>query len=93
MPSHPGIEPGTFGLEVQRAIRCANGTCYEDDRTHIHTVLEPKVFLETGAVCSRKFQFRLQGSGAEIFLHSILYFVFATKLFTVPLYNCYFTVL
>jgi hypothetical protein len=24
--SHPGIEPGTFGLEVQRAILCANGT-------------------------------------------------------------------
>ena len=50
--SHPGIEPGTFGLEVQRAIRCANGTCYEVDRTHIHKLLEPKVFLETGAVCS-----------------------------------------
>ena len=25
-PSHLGIEPRTFGLEVQRAIRCANGT-------------------------------------------------------------------
>ena len=24
--SHLGIEPRTFGLEVQRAIRCANGT-------------------------------------------------------------------
>ncbi len=27
MSSHPGVEPGTFGLEVQRAIHCANGTC------------------------------------------------------------------
>ena len=26
MSSHLGIEPRTFGLEVQRAIRCANGT-------------------------------------------------------------------
>ena len=25
VPSHPGIEPGTFGLEVQCAILCANG--------------------------------------------------------------------
>ena len=25
-PSHLGIEPRTFGLEVQRAILCANGT-------------------------------------------------------------------
>ena len=24
--SHLGIEPRTFGLEVQRAILCANGT-------------------------------------------------------------------
>ena len=24
--SHLGIEPRTFGLEVQRAIHCANGT-------------------------------------------------------------------
>ena len=26
MSSHLGIEPRTFGLEVQRAIHCANGT-------------------------------------------------------------------
>ena len=26
VPSHLGIEPRTFGLEVQRAILCANGT-------------------------------------------------------------------
>ena len=26
MPSHLGVEPRTFGLEVQRAIHCANGT-------------------------------------------------------------------
>ena len=25
-PSHLGVEPRTFGLEVQRAIHCANGT-------------------------------------------------------------------
>ena len=24
--SQPGFEPGTFGLEVQRAIHCATGT-------------------------------------------------------------------
>ena len=24
--SQPGLEPGTFGLEVQRAIHCATGT-------------------------------------------------------------------
>ena len=26
MSSLPGFEPGTFGLEVQRAIHCATGT-------------------------------------------------------------------
>ncbi len=26
--SLPGFEPGTFGLEVQRAIHCATGTAY-----------------------------------------------------------------
>jgi hypothetical protein len=26
VPSHLGIEPRTFGLEVQRTILCANGT-------------------------------------------------------------------
>ena len=31
--SHLGVEPRTFGLEVQRAIHCANGTT--------HTWLEP----------------------------------------------------
>ncbi len=32
--SHPGIEPGTFGLEVQRAILCANGTGCENVGHH-----------------------------------------------------------
>ena len=27
--SHLGIEPRTFGLEVQRAILCANGTPHD----------------------------------------------------------------
>jgi hypothetical protein len=26
LSSQPGFEPGTFGLEVQRAIHCATGT-------------------------------------------------------------------
>jgi hypothetical protein len=26
--SHPGVEPGTSGLEVLRAIHCANGTYF-----------------------------------------------------------------
>ena len=26
LSSHLGVEPRTFGLEVQRAIHCANGT-------------------------------------------------------------------
>ncbi len=26
VPSHPGVEPGTSGLEALRAIHCANGT-------------------------------------------------------------------
>ena len=26
LSSLPGFEPGTFGLEVQRAIHCATGT-------------------------------------------------------------------
>ncbi len=28
LASHLGIEPRTFGLEVQRAILCANGSCW-----------------------------------------------------------------
>ena len=28
-PSLPGFEPGTFGLEVQRAIHCATGTNFK----------------------------------------------------------------
>ena len=30
----PGFEPGTFGLEVQRAIHCATGTV-KDSRLQI----------------------------------------------------------
>ena len=29
--SHLGVEPRTFGLEVQRAIHCANGTDMESE--------------------------------------------------------------
>ena len=32
--SLPGFEPGTFGLEVQRAIHCATGTV-KDSRLQI----------------------------------------------------------
>ena len=30
-PSLPGLEPGTFGLEVQRAIHCATGTLMQNN--------------------------------------------------------------
>ena len=33
--SHLGIEPRTFGLEVQRAIRCANGTVIQPYCKHL----------------------------------------------------------
>ena len=39
LPSLVGIEPTTFGLEVQRAILCATGTTYHmfDITQHIYT--------------------------------------------------------
>ena len=42
--SLPGFEPGTFGLEVQRAIHCATGTSKNSCLVKVHiTVLFPKL--------------------------------------------------
>ena len=37
--SLPGFEPGTFGLEVQRAIHCATGTLSALEKLEIHSNL------------------------------------------------------
>ena len=41
-PSHLGIEPRTFGLEVQRAILCANGTPH-DKNTFLPNMIHRKI--------------------------------------------------
>ena len=40
LASPPGFEPGPFGLEVQRAILCANGT------PHKNFLLNPGMMLQ-----------------------------------------------
>ena len=45
--SLPGFEPGTFGLEVQRAIHCANGT------QDTHWLLNMLLFRNAELVCTR----------------------------------------
>ena len=42
--SHLGIEPRTFGLEVQRAILCANGTPH-DNNTFLPNMIHRKIIL------------------------------------------------
>ena len=33
-----GLEPTTFGLEVQRAIHCATGACQVDQKSTLETI-------------------------------------------------------
>ena len=40
--THLGIEPRTFGLEVQRAILCANGSCWGAG-THLWSLLTSEI--------------------------------------------------
>ena len=32
-----GLEPTTFGLEVQRAIHCATGACHDNQKSTLET--------------------------------------------------------
>ena len=48
--SHLGIEPRTFGLEVQRAILCANGTPH-DNNTFLPNMIHRKItFVKCSAI-------------------------------------------
>ena len=62
--SHLGIEPRTFGLEVQRAILCANGTCLRADSFLYELTgqnkAQGKVFL-----AERSFDLRTSGLWAQ----------------------------
>ena len=54
MTSLPGFEPGTFGLEVQRAIHCATGTVIYNEHNFlifIRYVLDSPITL----ICSELF--------------------------------------
>ena len=33
-----GLEPTTFGLEVQRAIHCATGACQDDQKSTLESI-------------------------------------------------------
>ncbi len=62
MSSQPGFEPGTFGLEVQRAIHCATGTLTLTwQAKHGETI---KVTI----IKRLKVKFRL-GSGDQLYHH------------------------
>ena len=57
---HLGIEPRTFGLEVQRAILCANGSCYSAG-TQKKAIKKPRRNEKSWFLAERSFDLRTSG--------------------------------